>query len=384
MADISFICPQCNQKITCDELWGGHALQCPSCQNSINVPQSDVPAAAPMVESTPPPPQLVQGHLAPPAPGRAPIGSSRPSQQTARTTAPVYRKLDKPKAEKKNIPLLILKIVLGGTAFCVAFYFAFQWASGKQTIFNKKADEAAKNSDGGQLGHIAELNAVLDATDTVKHGGISFGSEKPDVPQRYRNVGAGAVAESSDAKPEQALPIIAPIWTLDVTAAQIPEGRANGLISGTNFVVDFARLDMVNGAPVLSMRQGTNASPDRELIVYLRVKPGDKVAGGSWAVTKDMKGPLVPKVTKRWKPNPKYAATRKDFDTGYALKLELGEITDGEVTGKIFVALPDPEKSVVGGIFKATANLADPNSPTVLQNGLPAPQRTLRDNYRRQ
>jgi len=279
--------------------------------------------------------------------------------------------LDKPKVEKKNIPVTILKVVLGGAAFCVAFYFAFQWATGKQNIFNKKADDAVKNSDGGQLGHIAELNAVLDATDTVRRGDDSpAAGETANVPRPSR-YGDGAATVNPETPPEKLLPIIPPVWTLDVMTAQVPEGRANGLISGTNFVVDIARLDMVNGAPVLSLRQGTNALPDRELIVYLRLKPGDKLAGNAWAVSKEMKGALVPKVTKRWKPNPKYAATRKDFDTGYALRLQLGEIIDGEVTGKIFVSLPDAEKSVVGGVFKAVMATAEGTSTTPIPRTLP-------------
>src|SRR6266481_3134427 len=39
MAEMRFTCPQCSQDITCDELWGGHQIQCPTCQAEIAVPQ---------------------------------------------------------------------------------------------------------------------------------------------------------------------------------------------------------------------------------------------------------------------------------------------------------------------------------------------------------
>jgi hypothetical protein len=159
------------------------------------------------------------------------------------------------------------------------------------------------------------------------------------------------------------LPVIPAIWTLDLNAAKIPEGRANGKISGTNFVVQTARLDYAGTTPVLSLRQGTGPSPDREILVYLRLKAGEELGGHTWTVTKDMKGASVPQVTKRWKTNPKFAPTQKNFPTGYAMKLELGKISDGEVIGKIFVALPDPEQTVVAGIFTAATSVPDSGTP---------------------
>ena len=72
-----------------------------------------------------------------------------------------------------------------------------------------------------------------------------------------------------------------------------------------------------------------------------------------------MRDRSVPQVVKRWKTNPRYAPQSKAFSSGYAMKLELGEITNGVLPGKIFVALPDTEQSVVAGVFNATTTLAD-------------------------
>jgi hypothetical protein len=86
-----------------------------------------------------------------------------------------------------------------------------------------------------------------------------------------------------------------------------------------------------------------------------------------------MKGAVVPQVAKRWKTNPRFAPTLKSFANGYAMKLEFGQITEGEMAGKIFIALPDAEQSVVAGAFKATTSLASTASPVTLTPTAPAP-----------
>jgi len=73
----------------------------------------------------------------------------------------------------------------------------------------------------------------------------------------------------------------------------------------------------VGTAHVLRLTQGAASAPDREVLVYLHPKPGEKLAGNSWNITKEMKGSAVPSVAKRWKPNPKYALSPK-VPVGYA------------------------------------------------------------------
>ncbi len=48
MSDFNFSCPHCNQHMTVDESWIGHAIACPGCQNQITVPAPlNAPAAQP-------------------------------------------------------------------------------------------------------------------------------------------------------------------------------------------------------------------------------------------------------------------------------------------------------------------------------------------------
>ena len=86
--------------------------------------------------------------------------------------------------------------------------------------------------------------------------------------------------------------------------------------------------------------------------VSLRLNAGETLSGHTWTVTRDMTGSAVPKVLKRWKTDPRYAPKEKFFSAGYAMKLELGASKDGVTPGKIFLALPDTEQSVVAGAFR--------------------------------
>jgi hypothetical protein len=76
-----------------------------------------------------------------------------------------------------------------------------------------------------------------------------------------------------------------------------------------------------------------------------------------------MKGATVPQVAKRWRTDPRYAPTIKSYATGYALKLELEPIRQGEVKGKIFISLPDTEQTVAAGSFTAETSLPDTPTP---------------------
>jgi hypothetical protein len=125
-------------------------------------------------------------------------------------------------------------------------------------------------------------------------------------------------------------------------------------LAGTNFVPETARIDPVGTAQVLRLLQGQAPSPDREVLVYLHLKAGEKLGGQMLNISQESVGAGVPQVTKRWKTNPKYAPQYKSFNSGYVMRLELGQVADGVVPGKIFLALPDMEQSVVAGSFRAT------------------------------
>jgi len=251
----------------------------------------------------------------------------------------------------KWVTIVAVVLVLG-----VGGWFVFANAGKWQKQFSEKADKEAKEGDGGEMGHIANVYDALDATDPDKGFGERGGSSGPP-----RRSGGGARADADDEvmAGEKELPIVPAVWTLDLDSGKIPQGRVNGTVAGGKFVCDSARLEVVGNAVVLSLRQGEDLVPEREILVYLHLKAGEKLGGGSWNVTKEMKGASVPQVAKRWKIDPKFSPALKSFATGYAMKLELGPIRDGELKGKVFVALPDTEQSVAAGIFTAETSLPD-------------------------
>jgi hypothetical protein len=170
--------------------------------------------------------------------------------------------------------------------------------------------------------------------------------------------------------PPKELPVLPAVWTLDVDTAKIPEGKANGTLGGTNFMVETA----VCVPQLLRLSEGAAAAPDRELQIFLRLNAGDSLTGRTWTVNpQDPAGKSVPQVVKRWKANPRSATQSKTFSSGYAMKLELGDVEANMITGKIFLALPDPEKSVVAGVFKATTGLPGVPGAGVGANPLAAP-----------
>jgi hypothetical protein len=377
MADIKICCPHCNQHITCDELWGGHELQCPSCQGTLTVPaRAAAPTPTPVAMA---PKTLVPKALVPPPPPsatpRLSVGQGGAQKPAVQDRAIPIRNLAPPKKKESNLVVRIATTAAVVIALGAGGYFGFIWLKGMQDKANEKshADEA-RNSGESQVGHIANLNSVLDATEPGHYPGETR-SRSVGPKARSTGVGeeiavggdSGASATSAAAAMEKQLPIIPPVYSLELDS-KIPEGRVNGMLAGTNFLAESSRIDPSPTAQVLRFIQGQPASPDREMLVYLHLKPGEKLGGQMVNVTSDMHGAGVPSVAKRWKTNPRYAPSSKFFSSGYAMKLELGTVTNGVVPGKIYLALPDPEQSVIAGMFMAAATTPD---ATMMQMATP-------------
>jgi hypothetical protein len=378
MAEVKFACPRCAQHITCDELWCGHQIQCPNCQNELTVPAKPASAATPAAAAgnslVPKVPKAQAPKL---SIGQAHTQPAAAAQAQAPARAIPIRNLAPPPPKKQSAILKYVVITALLIGLGVGCYFGYGWISGVQDKANAKRQQAEKDSGGGQVGHIADLYNVLDATepghyrDPRDRGGHATGP-------RQRQSGSGQeipLADDEDGKPlspDKQLPIVPAVWTLDLAKAKIPNGRVNGMISGTNFVPETVRVDPVGTAQVLRLCQGQITAPDRDVLIYLHLKAGEKLGGQTLNISQDMKGAAVPQVIKRWKPSPRYALDSKTFTSGYVMKLELGQATNGAIAGRIFLALPDPEKSVVAGRFKISTNPFDFDAQ-VTPTATPAP-----------
>jgi DNA-directed RNA polymerase subunit RPC12/RpoP len=318
MADMKFSCSHCGQDIECDELWSGREIQCPTCQGQLVVPpKPDAPPHATLASAKPGQPRL--------SIGLSHAERSAAPKPVAPQVAALEQKLSQARSGHKG----------GGKKWVTIGAVVVICAVGGYLGYSPVKEWLAKRGEAAQQASNTATQQVATA------------------------VPAEPAAPAAPA-PEKELPILAPTWTLDLDKAKIPNSRVNGVISGTNFVAETALCT----AQALQLIQGNALSPDLEILVYLHLNPGESPTGHTWTVSQEMVGRSVPQVVKRWKTNPRYAPQSKPFAYGYAMKLELGQITNGVIPGKIFVALPDAEQSVVAGVFQATTSLADASGAT--------------------
>jgi len=229
----------------------------------------------------------------------------------------------------------------------VAMYFGFKQAGQWQAGFNKKTDEMAAKTGGGEMGHVANLYQVLDATDPDKIGAAQARS--------HANLGRSRaeILEALKPKPDPtlAMPLVRPTWTLDVANTSMAKGRVSGTSGGTNFNVETVRLDRTASSAVLTFQEGVGTSADHELFIYIPANPTENLAGRSWTVTKEAKAKDALQVVRKWTVNPRFGPVSKTFYNGYALKLDLDETTGDWQPGRIFLALPDTNQTVLMGEF---------------------------------
>src|SRR5436190_8841715 len=140
MAELKFACPGCGQHISCDELWGGHTIQCPTCKRDLVVPQQ-VAAAAPAAAA----PQS-SSLVPPPPPSSAPklsIGRQQPQPEAAPTQQPAagtaFRRRAAPGPTKSASGLMkVAKIGALVIGLGVGGYFGFNFVSDWQEKSNAK------------------------------------------------------------------------------------------------------------------------------------------------------------------------------------------------------------------------------------------------------
>jgi hypothetical protein len=362
MSTQKFACPNCSQHIEAGQEYAGLQINCPNCQCALVVPASPLVVKLPSVSaapSPPTPPVAVRRLTVRPVHAAAAMPQSAPPPPLTRRPSVALHDLGaEPSASKGKRILIGAAVVL---ALGAGLFGAISLGGRVQKKFN---ESRAKDDDpgviGGQVGHIAELYNVLDATDPNKMGRMSRANDGSDrgAGARARRARTASSGSGNDSAPApESLPVLPATWTLDADAARIPNGRVSGLLSGSNFVASSVFLLSGTATPVLALRQGEGADVDRELLIYLRLKRGEKIEGGAWTFSKEQTG-AVPQVLKRWKPAPRMALQQKSFANGYAMKLEFGKLTDDGLPGKIYVALPDAEQTVVAGVFNAEIRVA--------------------------
>jgi len=136
-------------------------------------------------------------------------------------------------------------------------------------------------------------------------------------------------------------------WTLNITNASIPNADVAGRIHGYGFLCEHATWK--NGR--LSLRQGPAASPDLGITISLGPRQPAEFSGKTILVSPATPTPGA-RVVLRWKGEQQDPIT-EHIHAGYAMKLSFVAVADGRVRGKIYVSLPDEEKSFAAGNFDA-------------------------------
>jgi len=138
-------------------------------------------------------------------------------------------------------------------------------------------------------------------------------------------------------------------WTTDSAKMKFPDAPVAGKLQAMDFKLEAAEYSTFTNA--LTLQTGKGFIGDARVVVFLFMKQGEELSNKTFEAKADEKpklGALNPHVhiggTK---------AKPAVFTGGFAMRLQFGAVKDGQVTGKIYLCLPDESKSVLAGTFTA-------------------------------
>ncbi len=176
--------------------------------------------------------------------------------------------------------------------------------------------------------------------------------------------GQGAPGTSPPQKPVRPPPppkpvVVAPPandtnWMLDLAAVTIPDSMAAGRVHGQNFICDRAVLQ----GGMLTLRVGARGAPDFGMVINFSGAPAEALAGQTINVATNADKAAC--VTLRWKEGDQ--ARSENFTNNYAMRLEFGPFDGNRLPGKIYLCMPDGQKSYVAGTFNAEIRKPRPSS----------------------
>jgi hypothetical protein len=155
----------------------------------------------------------------------------------------------------------------------------------------------------------------------------------------------GSVAGLAGAR-IQAAPAEEVTWQADLKGLMIPERPASGHLLGKPFKVDKATFQNGN----LTLQEGTKFIPDRSMLLFLFLPQGVQPDEKGYDIRPHYGGPhihmrgTVPAGTE----SGPLTATG-----GYSMLLEFGKRMGNRLPGKIYLCMPDRQKSFVAGTFVA-------------------------------
>ena len=128
----------------------------------------------------------------------------------------------------------------------------------------------------------------------------------------------------------------------------IPTHPVTGNVNKAAFVPDVVEIE----SGVLTLRQGDGPLAT-EVKVFLYTKPWEVPTGRSFNLIQPAANAESPHIRVRSHEIGQNVPRQREYTEKYTLRLELGQEKDKKLPGKIFLALPDEDKSQVAGTFEA-------------------------------
>jgi hypothetical protein len=142
-------------------------------------------------------------------------------------------------------------------------------------------------------------------------------------------------------------------WTLNLAAATIPDSPAAGRIHGQDFAVERAYFS--NGT--LTLRDSARGPVNSGIQINFSGAAVESLAGKTLNILANTNKSA--RVTLHWK-DESDTKQNENFENNYALRLEFGSLTNNHLSGKIYLCLPDDQKSYLAGTFNADARKPKP------------------------
>ena len=333
MSEFRFNCQACGQHLSGDERYAGLQIVCPTCGKAVVVPAAPAPARPAAVPSLPPTPS------APPLPG------PRPGQA--------------PRTPQKTSGLAIASLVCSiGSFLIIPFGFIPGIICGhmaRKRISTTPGLQGAGLAKAGLIiGYVALAVNVIAVAVLIMFFAAFAGhvhqamtltpSQHPGMKVHPRSA-APAEKETTDTGPDGSG------WTLKLAGVEIPSAPVTGRIHGQPFKMEKATLE----GGWLKFVEGKDFFADREMDVVVFENDATKLSGRTFTVPKEEFG-SNPHIYVHWKEAGGDAPKQRSFMDRYALRLEFGQWSAGKLTGKIYLCVPDKEKSFIAGTFEVPSN----------------------------
>jgi regulation of enolase protein 1 (concanavalin A-like superfamily) len=142
-------------------------------------------------------------------------------------------------------------------------------------------------------------------------------------------------------------------WLLTLGTNEMPDAPVAGRIHGQDFLMEHASF----GSGSLTLRAGTKGPVELGAVISFGGATAEELTGKTINVTTNAE--KAAKVTLRWKDD-SGTVQKPAFDSGYALRLQFGLLANNRLPGKIYLCLPDDEKSYLTGSFVANVSKPKP------------------------